>query len=329
MKQEQFVARRQSHWDALEQFLADNDKKAANAIPADFDFPHVYRQVCHDLALARSRMYGQPLINRLNDLVMRGHQRMYRRRPLLLQQIATFFSHEFPVLVRQEWRLVTVSALLFLGSLAIMLTAIQFIPDLVYSVIDAEQVAAAEEMYSPAQQQRLGRERAAESDIFMFGFYIRNNTSIGFRTFAGGLFFGLGSIFFLLFNGISIGSIAGHLTEVGYTETFWGFVAGHSSMELTAIVLSGAAGLKLGMALIKPGRKSRSHALRDNASVAMRIVYGAATMFIIAAFIEAFWSSKAALPFELKITLGILLWVLLLIYFIRQGTGSNRPTHGT
>ncbi len=158
----------------------------------------------------------------------------------------------------------------------------------------------------------------------MFGFYIRNNTGIGFRTFAGGLFFGLGSIFFLLFNGISIGSIAGHLTHVGYNDTFWGFVSGHSSMELTAIILSGAAGLKLGMALVKPGRKSRSLALRDNASIAIRIVYGAATMFIIAAFIEAFWSSKAALPLGLKVAVGILLWILMLVYFLRQGSSQTR-----
>lgn len=322
MKQEQFVARRQAHWKTLESFLGERSIKGEDSSTPDFDFPHVYRQVCHDLALARSRMYSQPLINRLNELVILGHQRMYRRRPLLLRQIANFFSQEFPALVRQEWKLVTVSAFLFLGSLLLMLATIQFLPDLVYSVIDAEQVATIEEMYSPEQHERLGRERAAESDILMFGFYIRNNTGIGFRTFAGGVFFGLGSIFFLLFNGISIGSIAGHLTQVGYTETFWGFVSGHSSMELTAIVLSGAAGLKLGMALVKPGRKSRGHALRDNASVAIRIVYGAATMFIIAAFIEAFWSSKAALPFELKVGVGIFLWILMLIYFFRQGSSQ-------
>lgn len=324
MKQEQFVARRETQWDALESFLAQSSKKPDNPHPADFDFPHIYRQVCHDLALARSRMYSQSLINRLNDLVMRGHQKLYRRRPLLLRQIGVFFSRDFPALVRQEWKLVAVSTALFLGSLLFMLTTIQFFPDLVYSVIDPEQVASVEEMYSPEQAHRLGRERAAESDIFMFGFYIRNNTGIGFRTFAGGLFFGLGSIFFLLFNGISIGSIAGHLTQVGYIETFWGFVSGHSAMELTAIILSGAAGLKLGMALINPGRKRRSHALRDNASVSIRIVYGAATMFILAAFIEAFWSSKAMLPFGLKITVGIVLWLLVLVYFTRQGSSGAR-----
>jgi len=324
LKQEQFVARRAAHWEALERFLGAHSNKGGDSRAADFDFPHVYRQVCHDLALARSRMYSQPLINRLNELVIQGHQRLYRRRPLLLRQIALFFAQEFPALVRQEWKLVTVSAVLFLGSLLLMLATIQFLPDLVYSVIDAEQVASVEDMYSPDQHERLGRERAAQSDIFMFGFYIRNNTGIGFRTFAGGLFFGLGSIFFLLFNGISIGSIAGHLTHVGYNDTFWGFVSGHSSMELTAIILSGAAGLKLGMALVKPGRKSRSLALRDNASIAIRIVYGAATMFIIAAFIEAFWSSKAALPLGLKVAVGILLWILMLVYFLRQGSSQTR-----
>jgi len=71
---------------------------------------------------------------------------------------------------------------------------------------------------------------------------------IGFQTFAGGLLAGVGSVWFLAANGVVIGAVAGYLTEIGYSETFWSFVAGHSSLELLAIVLSGAAGLRLGLA---------------------------------------------------------------------------------
>ena len=74
------------------------------------------------------------------------------------------------------------------------------------------------------------------------------------------MLFGVGTIFYLLFNGVFLGAVAGHLTGLGYIETFWGFVSGHSSFELTAIMLSGAAGLRIGMALIAPGNRTRRRA---------------------------------------------------------------------
>lgn len=329
MNQEQFIQRHEKTWERLEQWLElkENPPKkhpVKNAPPQpaaeqNYDFPNAYRQVCQHLALARSRLYSQPLIERLSQLVLQGHQNFYKPRGNLLHQIIYFFTYDFPATVRQEWRVVALASLLFFGPLIGMIIAIQINPDLIYSIADGDTVRQFQEMYDPERYERLGREREADSDILMFGFYIRNNTGIGFRTFAGGLLFGVGTLFFLLFNGLQIGAIAGHLTHVGFIETFWGFVSGHSAMELTAIALSGAAGLKLGQALIRPGRKSRLRALRDNARIAVKIIYGAATMFFIAAFIEAFWSSIAGMPVNIKYGVGIFMWLLVIGYFLYVG----------
>ncbi len=178
-------------------------------------------------------------------------------------------------------------------------------------------------MYSPTAE-HLGRKRDADSNVLMFGFYIRNNTSIGFQTFATGLLFGLGSIFFLVFNGVYIGGVTGHLTAIGYSTPFFSFVSGHSGFELTAIVLSGAAGLKMGLALIAPGRYRRGHALRKAVKDIMPLVYGFATLFLLAAFVEAFWSSNSALPPIVKYTVGLSLIALLGVYFVFAG--RNRAT---
>ena len=87
----------------------------------------------------------------------------------------------------------------------------------------------------------------------MFGHYIRNNIGVSFQCFAGGLFAGIGSLFFLAYNGAFGGALAGYLTARGLSSTFYSFVATHSSFELTAIVISGAAGLRIGQALLSPG----------------------------------------------------------------------------
>jgi uncharacterized membrane protein SpoIIM required for sporulation len=108
--------------------------------------------------------------------------------------------------------------------------------------------------------------------------------------------------------------VAGYLTQIGFTGTFWSFVAGHSSLELIAIVLSGAAGLRLGMAVIRPGARSRRAALVAAARPAVRMMYGAALMFCAAAFVEAFWSPLTEVPFAVKIWAGAAGWAVLLAY---------------
>jgi uncharacterized membrane protein SpoIIM required for sporulation len=172
-------------------------------------------------------------------------------------------------------------------------------------------------MYDPANR-RVGM-READTSMMMFGYYIWNNVRIGFQTFAGGLLAGVGSAWFLASNGVIIGAVAGYLTQAGYSETFWSFVAGHSSLELLAIVLSGAAGFKLGMAVIAPGNRTRKAALMAAARPAVRIMYGAAIMFFAAAFVEAFWSPITEVGFTTKMVVGTAGWVILLAYFLFAG----------
>ena len=107
------------------------------------------------------------------------------------------------------------------------------------------------------------------------------------------VFAGVGSLFYLAYNGVLIGAIAGYLTERGYGSTFYSFVVTHAAFELTAIVLSGAAGLRIGHSLLAPGRSSRMQSLVAAARDSIVIVYGVAVMLLIAAAVEAFWSSPS------------------------------------
>ena len=118
----------------------------------------------------------------------------------------------------------------------------------------------------------------------------------------------------------SVRDLAGYLTAVGNGVPFWSFVSGHSAMELTAIVVSGVAGLKLGVALIAPGGRSRKAAVMQDGRIAVRIMYGAALMFLVAAFIEGFWS-PLTFPATTKYAVGIAAWVAVAAYFLLAGRG--------
>jgi uncharacterized membrane protein SpoIIM required for sporulation len=323
MKQRTFESYHQSQWEDLERWLDSLDKRKPVEGRDVAQFPQLYRQVCQHLALARDRRYTPHLIERLNRLALRGHQHLYQTQGRLIAKIINFIAQEFPQRVREESRLVGLSSLLFFGPLLIMFIGVQLNPDLIYSLMDSGQVHNMEQMYDPTKE-RWGDNRDAESDFMMFGFYIRNNIGIGFQTFAGGILFGLGTLFFIIFNGLYIGSVAGHLTHIGYTVPFYSFVAGHSALELMAIVLAGAAGLKLGLALIAPRRLTRLQALRNAAAHGIYLVYGFTVMLLLAAFIEAFWSSNAAIEPYIKYTVGGLLWLGIISYFIL--VGRNRAT---
>ncbi len=320
MRQTYFVERHRKEWDEMGEFLASS-KRATESLPfSSADFPARYRRLCQQLSVAESRGYSRGLHQELHDLVLRAHQQLYAERVAHWSSIVRFLLLEYPQLVRSQWRYLAGAFVLFMAPVLILIATIQYHPDFVHTILDPDEIATMEIMYNPALQERVGREREADTDFRMFTFYIRNNTSIGFQTFVGGILFGIGTVFFLLFNGFTIGAVAGHLTQLGYTETFWGFVSGHSAFELTAIMLSGAAGLLLGHALIAPGARSRRLALRESAAIGVKLMYGAAALFLAAAFVEAFWSSIATIPVLIKYGVGILLWLLVGAYFLIPGS---------
>jgi hypothetical protein len=224
MRQDQFIRRFDPEWEEFAELLGALESKPKQVSHLD-QFPIRYRRLCQHYALARSRAYSPSLTERLRRMVLRAHQRFYLPRRPWAEQLVDFLLRGYPRLVRREWRFVSAAALAFYGTMLALILGVQAFPDLVYTVLEPDSVHSIEAMYDPHLQRRLGRENEADSDFLMFGYYIRNNTSIGFQTFAGGLLMGLGTLFYLVYNGVFIGAVAGHLTQVGYGTPFWSFVS--------------------------------------------------------------------------------------------------------
>lgn len=320
VKERQYITSRQSDWDAWDRWLEATDRRrraGAEVIPPAV-LAQRFRRLCLDAALVRDRNYSAALGEDVHHRVLAVHQRIYGAGRPESGAIRRFVGADFPILVRREGRLVVAAVLLFFLPLLAMMAAIQVWPDASLLILSPETVSEIEEMYSPTAR-HVGRPRAASSDWAMWGFYIANNVRIDFQAFAGGVAFGLGTVFFLLYNALVIGAVAGHLTQIGYGVTFWGFVAGHSAFELTGAVLSGAGGLKLGMALVAPGNRTRLAALQEESRVAVRLLVGAAVLTLLAAFVEAFWSPSPVAPWWLKVAVGLGLWLLTWGYLLFAG----------
>jgi uncharacterized membrane protein SpoIIM required for sporulation len=282
----------------------------------------LYRRACEHLALARARAYPRYLLDRLEKVTSDAHQVIYQRREFGLSRIRRAALYDFPRAVRAHAKYVWLATLLMMGPTFLVGWLVYENPDLVLSVFDAETAANFEQMYSESDRS-IGATRDADTDWQMFGFYIFNNIGVAFRCFASGIFGGIGSIFFLVLNGIYAGAAAGYLTERGLGSTFYSFVATHAAFELTAIFLSGAAGLRIGHSLLARGRNT----LRQSLVIAVRevipIIYGVIVMLLIAAAVEAFWSSARWLPLPLKYGVAAGCWLAVIAYFCLQGRRAD------
>lgn len=323
MKQSTFESFHRPTWQRVHNQVCWLETRPRAKPPEDIaEFPRLYGLLCQHYTLAKQRHYREGLIHELHELVARAHNQLYRPRGVWRQRLANFLMREFPAALRRERVLFAVALSLFLvpGGLFFLLAYIG--TDAIYLIMSEGSVRELEEMYSP-ERTTLGWRRDADSEMVMFTYYIYNNVGIGFRSFAFGLLLGYGAALVLVFNGIHIGAVAGHLAAGQQAPQFWSFVAGHSAFELTAILICGTAGLQLARAFFAPGRRTRWDALRFEANQTVPLLIGATVMLLMAAFIEAFWSGRTEIPVAIKYGIGALFWSGVVAYFTLMGRGRH------
>jgi len=316
MNEAGFEQRRGESWRDLERIVDGLERR--KPAPGVEELPQRFRAACNDLALARHRMYGGGLIERLNGLVIRGYKQLYRVRRRGTEVALRFVLAEFPARVRREWRLFWLCSVMFwLPCFAMMWVAGR---DLtwVQAILGSQGMQNMESMYGGEAEQLAHLREEFGSNFMMFAFYINNNVGIDFQIFAGGIAACLGTIFFLVYNGLAIGAAAGYVNVAANPESFWSFVAGHSSFELLGMVVAGMAGMRVGLGVLRPGRMTRTKSIAAAAREALPLIFGAAGMTVLAAVVEGFWSARP-LPAELKYAVGIGFWVLHAAYFLLLG----------
>ncbi len=322
MIKQDFMDQRRARWERLEHVLRRLETGRSGKIDQHEldEFVHLYRIACSDLARARSEELGDDVESYLNTIVARGHKQFRPRTSPDRRRFFDFFTRDFPRAVRGQKWYVLAATLLFVVPIVITAWAVVVDPDVAYSLSDPAQLEMLTDAYAEGHQGG----RSEGEDSLMTGFYVHNNVGIAFRCFATGVFFGLGSIFFLVLNGVMGGAVGAYICVAGYSESFLSFVIGHGAFELTAIVLSGATGIKLGMILVNPGPYSRVDALKLKSRQMINVVLGAAAMLLVAALLEGFWSPSGAAPM-IKFIVGGVLWVLVISYLMLAGRfGESR-----
>ncbi|GHU43984.1 membrane protein [Spirochaetia bacterium] len=314
MKEQFFLRMREPSWRSFESLLSGGRQKKSSY----HCFPEILREISSDLCTAQANGFDPAITERLNRLLMDGNQILYKHNSFPLKEASVFVFKTFPRSIRSLWKPVAACHLLFYGIVFFFTLICVRFPDLQSYIVPEKQKHDLLSMYDPSSEYFL-KPREVETDADMFGFYIYNNISIAFRTFAGGIFFGLGSLFFLVYNAVFLGACAGLVIDAGFSQTFFQFIFAHSPFELTGIILSAAAGLILGYNIFRTKGLTRGDSLRRAGKTVSPIIAGSACMIAVAAVIEAFWSSRHEIAPVWHYVSGIAGWSLLAVYVTLSG----------
>ncbi|NCO41432.1 MAG: hypothetical protein COZ06_32365 [Armatimonadetes bacterium CG_4_10_14_3_um_filter_66_18] len=280
-----------------------------------------YRRAGSALSRARTLGLASAETERLNRLVGRAYGQLYVGEPRPRGTVTTFFLREFPRTVQANRGFFLAALGLFLagGLLGGALTnAEPNLPDVIFGPGAAEGLESVAERYAGVHNWLPEETRPLASSLIM-----TNNLRVSFLAFATGVFFGLGTLYVLLTNGLVLGAAAAVVHNRGVDANFWAFVAPHGVLELTAIFLAGAAGLRLGDALLRPGPYGRLDSLRLAGREAVKLIMGLVAMLVIAAPIEAFLSPVPELPAALKFQFAAVVGVAEYAYLFLVGRGDK------
>jgi uncharacterized membrane protein SpoIIM required for sporulation len=316
--QDDFVSARKPAWDELDTLLSK--KRVLHKLPPQSiaRAASLYREICSDLMRARGAGYTSDIVDVLDSLAARACAAMYSAPPYRLAALWELVAFGFPRAVRRNARFLAVAAVLFVLPGVIGFVGASRSRAFAVQIMTEPMVAQMEKSYS-----EFGHGREDGADGMMASFYVYNNVGIAFRCFATGILFGLGSMFFLVYNGLTIGVVAGAVGAAGFGRNLFTFIIGHGAFELTAIVISGAAGIAMGYALVRAGPLSRWASLRAQAGDLFAMIMGAALMLLVAAFIEGFWSPSPVLP-PVKWGVAAGLHLLVLCYLLLAGRSGKR-----
>ncbi|MEO7192021.1 MAG: stage II sporulation protein M [Vicinamibacterales bacterium] len=303
-----WLNQRTPHWRRLEDLVARAERRGLRALThAELqDIGVLYRQVATDLATVREHPSSARFATHLNQLLGRAHHTIYAAGGTAGSSAWAFLSRGFPSAVRSHLVHIALATGVFVVGALIGGALTRTTPGFAAKVIGPEMVAtiARHEMWTHSI---VAIKPMASSQI------MTNNMSVAFMTFAAGITAGMGTLYLLAFNGLMIGVIATACSAAGMSVALWSFVAPHGVLELPAIFIAGAAGLRLAQGLLFPGLLPRLDSLGDAGRDAVRLVAGCVPILIVAGVIEAFVSPTDLAVFA-KLSVAGALFVLLAAY---------------
>jgi uncharacterized membrane protein SpoIIM required for sporulation len=314
-----FIEERKSNWERLEDLLSILDAASWRGLSKMEvrEFGELYRRAAADLAIARAETRDPQLINYLNSLVIRAHGKIYRAESQGVNLLWNFFAKDLPQTFRDNFRYIFLAFAVFT-----CFGIVSFI--LCYNDFTFADSLGIGEIRIAAQTDRQWWKDLNDMNQIGASGILTNNILVSFMAFAYGAFFGIGTIYVLIQNGLSIGGVLGVCYKVNpaFGNALVEFMVGHGVIELSCIFIAAGAGMMIGYSIINPGDLSRGQALKKKGIEAVKLAIGCACLLVIAGIIEGFLS-PSALPAWIKYATGISTGIAMYSYLFLVGRDTE------
>jgi uncharacterized membrane protein SpoIIM required for sporulation len=319
MPSDRFINERKSGWERLEELLALLDHASLGRLHREEvrELGRSYRRTASDLAIARAESRDPRLINYLNNLVIRAHGRIYRAKAKGWRRIVRFFTHEFPQTFRSTWRFTAIAFVVFMVFAAIGFAGTWRDQD--FSELMGVSPAFRE---MNIETKTHWWEELNNANQLGASFIFTHNIQVTFYTFAFGAMLGVGSLFYMAYNGANIASVVALTYRAGFGRDLITFMAGHGVIELSCIFIAGGAGLLIGSAMLIPGDLSRADALKSRGMQGVRLMIGITPLLVLAGIIEGFISPAPINP-TIKFSIALVTGVALYSYLLLAGRSET------
>lgn len=316
---DRYIQLHDAQWQRLSDLASRTSGMAARAALDDAEIEELialYQRTSAQLSHVRTT-YGDPeLILRLSRILGDARLVIYRRRTNPLRTVARFFTEGFPAAVWVSRRYVLVSFLCFI------------VPAVAMGVWLANDPAVLDASVDPDLQRSLAESEfrdyySSDAAQNFAGTVTVNNIIVSFMAMALGLVPVLGPVFVLAYNGLNVGVVGAVMHHAGEGPQFWGLISPHGLLEISAIIIAGAAGLRISWAIVAPGDRRRSTALAEEGLRAVVIVIGLTLCFVVAGFIEGF-VTPSGMPTALRVGVGVSVLVAFVAYVVILGQRAER-----
>jgi uncharacterized membrane protein SpoIIM required for sporulation len=307
MKESAFVRQNKPRWEAFEKIIksqheADPDKLA-----------HLYIQVTDDLSFAKTKFPGTRTANYLNALAARLRSSLYRNKPEDKNRFITFWKYDVPLAMYDARRPLIYSLLVFV--VAGLMGAISAYNDDTF----ARLIMSDEYINMTLENIRNGKPTGVYGILDegnMFVMITLNNIMVSFNVFVYGLFFSVGTAYRLFQTGMMVGTFLSFFYKESSLAHALPVIMLHGTIELSAIVIAGAAGFVMGNSLIFPGTYSRLESFKQGAMKGMKIMVGLVPFFVLAGFIESFITRYEFMHWSIKVMIILASTLLMIYYFV-------------
>lgn len=307
MKEVSFIKRNIDKWKAMEDTV-DNAYSVSPDVLAD-----AYQELTADLAFSQTHFPEARITAYLNNLASALHNEIYRNKREKRSRIITFWTREVPLTMWEARRLLLASFLIFVVSVAIGAVSTLGDADFPRLIMGDGYVDMTLENIEKGEPMGV---YGSEAESPMFFRITLNNIMVSFRCFVAGLLTSFMTGFILLQNGIMVGAFQAFCYQHGLLWESSLAIWLHGTIEISSIVVAGAAGLSLGNGWLMPGTYSRLESFRRGAVRGMKIVVGTVPLFIIAGFIESFVTRHTDLPDVVRLGIIVLSLIFVVGYFV-------------